>query len=154
MDATDRRLLGRLQQDFPIIERPYRELGREFNLSEEEIIGRVQKLKEAGLIRSINAIFHPARLGFKTVLVALRVMPEYLPEVAEKVNRFPEVTHNYSREDEFNLWFTLVAFSEERVNEIVSMVEKYAGVKQIMLLPTLREFKLKVHFDFDRGATE
>jgi len=154
VDATDERLLSRLQRDFPLTERPYLALGQELGLSEQEIIRRVQGLKEAGLIRSISAVFEPARLGLKSALVAAEVEAGRLEEAAGIASSFPEVTHNYAREDTFNLWFTVIAASEERLHEIVRLVEGCAGVRQVAVLPALRKFKLQVQFDFNSGALE
>lgn len=154
MDLTDKRLLERLQREFPIVERPYSALAGELALSEQEVIARVQALKETGIIRAVAAVIEPAQLGMKGALVAVKVDLKRLEEVAALASSFPEVTHNYGREDEFNLWFTVVAASQARLEQIVRKVEQAEGVEQIALLPTERKFKLQVQFNLENGASE
>ena len=111
-------------------------------------------LKETGIIRAVAAVIEPAQLGMKGALVAVKVDLKRLEEVAALASSFPEVTHNYGREDEFNLWFTVVAASQARLEQIVRKVEQAEGVEQIALLPTERKFKLQVQFNLENGASE
>ena len=154
MDTIDEQLLNLLQRAFPITEKPYLALGQELGISEQEALERVGKLRAEGLIRSISAVFEPSRLGLKSALVAARVEPDRLEEVAQAVGQFAEVTHNYGRADENNLWFTITAGSEERLREIAAAVGKLPGVKQVAVLPTVRKFKLQVQFDAGAGGNE
>ncbi len=153
MDAIDEKLLDRLQRAFPVTKRPWLSLARGLGISEKEAMQRAQALKDAGLVRSISGVFDPIRLGMKAALVAARVEEAHLTEVADAAGRFPEVTHNYAREDIFNLWFTVMAASEARLQEIVRAVGRCPGVEQLIVLPALRKFKLRVQFDFV-GAIE
>jgi len=154
MEALDKRLVERLQSDFPLVQRPYLALGKELGLPEAEVIARVEALKKAGLVRSISAVFDPAHLGLRSALIAAQVEPDFLEGAAAVASRFPEVTHNYGRGDTFNLWFTVIAASAGRLREIVRRLKGCAGVRQVVLLPARRKFKLEVQFDLGSGGIE
>jgi DNA-binding Lrp family transcriptional regulator len=146
MDQFDRQLLDLLQRDFPITDRPYAALGEQVGLVEDEVVRRVQTLKDAGLIRRIGAVFEPSSLGYVSALVAAKVAPQAIERVAEAADAFPEVTHNYEREHAYDLWFAVIAKSEERIQEIVDAVRRIEGVDAIFALPALRRFKIQTRF--------
>jgi siroheme decarboxylase len=154
VDKIDTQLLNLIQRTFPITERPYLALAEELGIVVQEVIDRIRELRANGFIRSISAIFDPAHLNMKSALVAVRIAPNQLEEIAQVISAFPEVTHSYGRDDEFNLWFTITARSDTRLREIVAAVEKLDGAKQVAVLPTLRKFKLQVQFDADAGVGE
>lgn len=146
LDDTDRRILTMLQQEIPIHPTPYRVVGDRLGVDEAEVIDRVKRLKHAGYIRRIGGIFERQKLGYQGTLVAAQVPPGRMTEVAEIVNEYPGVTHNYEREDTFNLWFTLIAPSEERLAEILDEIRTRTGLQEIVSLPARRTFKIAVHF--------
>lgn len=155
LDDTDRRILTMLQEEVPIHAAPYRVVGDRLGVDEAEVIARVKRLKREGYIRRIGGIFERKKLGYRGTLVAARVPPGRMAEVAEIVNEYPGVTHNYEREDTFNLWFTLIAPSEERMAEILGEIRTRTGVEEIVSLPARRTFKIAVHFrlsDEERDA--
>lgn len=147
MDETDLRILAALQESFPLVERPFLELAKELGIEEDELIKRVSRLKELGLIRRIGPILDLRRLGLSGVLVAMRVSPEDADQVSAAVNEYDEVSHNYLRPNEsgYNLWFTISA-PEERVGEIISEIKRRTG-REMLVLPTIRIFKIGVKFD-------
>lgn len=147
-----RRLFELLQVDFPLVERPYAELGRRVGLSEEACYERALGLRRSGLVRRIGASFRPERLGCESLLVAARVSAECLDEVSSAVSAFPHVTHNYSREGAFNLWFTLIAESGEKTAEILSDVARLPGVSRVLPLPSEKSFKLRAVFVREDGG--
>ena len=147
MDDLDRRLLMELQHHFPVVAEPYAELAERLGSSEEEIISRVQALKDGGLIRKIGPVFEPARLGAVSALVAMRVARDRIEAVAEAANAYPEVTHNYEREAEVNLWFTIIARDQDRLEQVFRELAATSGVEQAHLLPAERRFKIRVEFD-------
>jgi len=132
MDSVDSRLLNMIQEEFPLSFRPFKDIGDRLGLSEEEVIERIKNLKDRGLIRRMGGIFDPRSLGYKSTLVAVEVRAYNLEEVASFVNAYPEVTHNYQRDHRFNLWFTLIAPAEERIEEIINEVRKLPGVNSLM----------------------
>ncbi len=146
-DETDRRILNRIQSDFPIEARPYLVLASELGLSEEELIRRVRRLKAKGWIRRIGGNFVPDRLGYVSTLCAARVPEDRLPAFIEAVNRHPGVTHNYRRENAWNVWFTFIAPSMAEIEEKLERLRAETGVTEILNLPATRVFKIRAHFD-------
>ena len=146
-------LLDALQTDFPICERPYAALGERFGLSEGECYRRVCALREKGVIRRIGAAFNSRALGFVSTLVAFAVREEAVDDAAAVVSASPFVTHNYRREGEFNLWFTLVAPSREKIDEIVEELHAGTAAKKAMELPSRRAYKLRAVFSRNDGNT-
>jgi DNA-binding Lrp family transcriptional regulator len=147
MDAMDRRLLNRIQSDFPIAKRPYQAIAEEMEIAEQEVIERLQRLRESGAIRRIGANFFPEKLGFVSTLCAARVPEEKVEVFAETVNRHSGVTHNYLRDSDFNMWFTFIAPSRETIACSLEEIAKETGVPQILNLPATRVFKIRAHFN-------
>ncbi len=147
LDDTDRGILNRIQSDFPLTARPYRSVAEELGLSEAEVIERVTRLKRAGIIRRIGGNFVPGRLGFVSTLCAARVPPEKLARFAAAVNRHPGVTHNYRRDDDFNVWFTFIAPSMEEIERRLAEIAAESGVGEILNLPATHVFKIRAQFE-------
>jgi DNA-binding Lrp family transcriptional regulator len=147
MDSIDKKLLNRIQSDFPVTPQPFQVLGEELGLSEDEIIERIQSLRERKIIRRLGGVFDSKKLGYHSTLIAMHVPPEKIEETAHIVSSYDGVTHNYEREDKFNLWFTLIAESEEKIEEIIAEIRQRTGVSDILNLPAIRLYKIKVNFD-------
>jgi len=150
MDSTDKLILNRIQAEFPFEERPFRKIGEELGMEEGEILKRVRQLKEEGIIRRIGASFDSKNLGFKSTLCAVKAPMERVDEVAEIISRYREVTHNYLRNHEYNIWFTLIAPSRERIHEILSEISRETGIEEIRDMPTTRLFKIGVNLKFKK----
>jgi DNA-binding Lrp family transcriptional regulator len=118
-------------------------------MKEKEILGRVQRLKDLGIIRRIGASFSAGAVGFTSTLCAARVPAEKIKEFVAVVNSYPGVTHNYEREGEYNLWFTLIAPSRRKIREILREISRKTRVRGILDLPATRTFKIAVDFNFD-----
>ncbi len=146
LDSLDRRLLDLLQTDFPLVVEPFSKLADEVSLSQEEVLNRLRRMKETGLIRQISAIFDSRRLGYRSTLAAFSVDDERLDEVALLINAHPGVSHNYARTHLFNLWFTLTLPPGEDLEAAVAKLAKNAGVERYLVLPALRAFKIGVQF--------
>jgi DNA-binding Lrp family transcriptional regulator len=147
LDDTDRAILNRVQSDFPLTPRPYLSLAGEFGLSEAEVINRVTRLKGAGIIRRIGGNLVPGKLGFVSTLCAARVPEDKLERFTAAVNRHPGVTHNYRREDEFNVWFTFIAPSTAEIEARLAEIASESGVAQILNLPATKVFKIRAQFE-------
>ncbi len=145
LDELDRAILNEIQSHFPIVSHPYAEVGRRVGASEEEVLRRVQDMYDAGIIRRIGANFTSRKLGYISTLCAAEVAPEKLERFAEVVNRYPGVTHNYLRRHRYNVWFTLIAESEERLGEIIAEISRATGVS-ILSLTAEEIFKIRVDF--------
>jgi DNA-binding Lrp family transcriptional regulator len=146
LEDLDRAILNEIQSHFPLVPRPYAEMGKRVGASEEEVLARVQAMHDSGVIRRIGANFTSRKLGYTSTLCAARVPPEKLEHFAAVVNRYPGVTHNYLRKHHFNVWFTLIAESTERLTEILEEIRKASGVEEILSLPAQEVFKIKVDF--------
>ena len=147
LDATDKTILNRIQSDFPITRNPYRTIADELDLSEDEVLQRLAALKKRGVIRRIGGNFVPEKVGFVSTLCAARVPEDKIDLFAATVNAYPGVTHNYLRENEFNVWFTFIAPSRKVIEKNLSDISKKTGVADILNLPATRVFKIKAHFD-------
>jgi len=146
MDTINHKLLEIIQDGFPISSEPYKDLAIALGVSEEEIIDRVRKLQEQGIMRRLGAIFDSRKLGYKSTLCAIKVPEDQITHVAEIINSYPGVTHNYLREHEYNMWFTLIAPSIEHINNICNEITLKSGIHDLMQLPAKRFFKIKVKF--------
>ncbi|NLC06737.1 MAG: Lrp/AsnC family transcriptional regulator [Syntrophomonadaceae bacterium] len=148
MDDLDRQLLNRLQSDFPLTSAPYQLLGEELGLNEAEVLERIGRLKEQGIIRRIGASFNSNGLGYVSSLIALKVPEEQLATVASVVNSYPGVTHNYQRNHAYNLWFTLIAPSSAELMNTLKEIQTKIGDLPYLNLPARRVFKIKAQFSF------
>lgn len=147
LDSTDKQLLNEIQWVFPLVERPFLHIATRYQISEIEVMERILRLKRAGLIRQINAIFDTRRLGYKSALVAFAVRPEMLEGVASEVNKHPGVSHNYERNHEYNMWFTLAIPPEGDMKKDLDRMASLDGVIKYRLLPTLKLYKIGVRLD-------
>ena len=157
LDKKDKELLNEIQWSFPLMQRPFLEISKRHKLSEEEVIHRIARLKDMGLIRQINAIFDTRRLGYKSALIAFSVEADKLDEVATEINRHPGVSHNYERNHEYNMWFTLAVPPNENMRTVLDRMATLDGVLKYRLLPTLKLYKIGVRLDMvnsDAGKPE
>ena len=152
LDALDRRLLDLMQRGVPLVPRPFRALAQELGASEDEILARARRLKEVGIIRQIGPIFSSRRLGYQSTLAAFHVEPERIDTVADVVSAHPGVSHNYSRNHFYNLWFTLTLTPEKSLEDEIDRIAAEAGVDDTINLPSQRRFKLGVHFAMSRDS--
>ena len=148
MDIIDRKLLDIIQTAFPLVPRPYEALGKELGISEEEALSRVKAMKEKKIIRRLGANFQSAKLGFRSTLCGAHVPEDKLENFIAEVNALPGVTHNYLRNHEFNVWFTLIGPSWDSVCDTLKGIEERTGVP-IMNLPAEKLFKIRVDFQME-----
>ena len=151
--VPNRELLDLLQTDFPLVGRPYAELGRRTGLSEAACYEKALNLRRAGLVRRIGASFVPQRLGYVSTLVAAKVAEDRLDAVAEAVGAHAQVTHNYARAGVYNLWFTLIARTADEVKAILADVAALPGVEGVLDLPSAKTYKLRAVFGGRTGGT-
>src|ERR671938_542673 len=147
LDTLDKELLNEIQWTFPLVDRPYLEISKRYNISENEVMQRIIYMRDLGLIRQINSIFDTRRLGYKSALIAFAVKPDKLDFVADEVNKHPGVSHNYERNHEFNMWFTLAVAPDGDLKTDLDRMASLDGVIKYRLLPTLKLYKIGVRLD-------
>jgi DNA-binding Lrp family transcriptional regulator len=147
IDSLDKQLLNEIQWQFPLVDRPFLEISKRYDVSEDEVLKRIRILKRIGLIRQINAIFDTRRLGYKSTLVAFSVMEDMLEQVANEVNSHPGVSHNYERNHEYNMWFTLAVPPFGDMKRDLERMASLKGVAKYRILPTLKLYKIGVKLD-------
>ena len=153
LTSLQRKLLQIVQSDFPLVSRPYQELARQVGASEEEVIKVIRQLCEQRIIRDFAPVFDYRRLGYVGTLAMVSVPAEQIEQVAAVINGYPEVTHSYLRDHRYNLWFTVIAPSEERIQHLLTEIEVQTGCQPIQTLPTEHVFKINVAFDFGQGES-
>lgn len=147
LDTLDREILNEIQWSFPLVKEPYNELANRFKISSDEMKKRISALKSSGVLRQLSAIFDTRRLGYKSSLVAMAVTPDRLEAVANQINRHPGVSHNYERNHEYNLWFTLATPPGSDLKTEVDKFAKLPGILKVRLLPTIKLFKIGVKLE-------
>jgi DNA-binding Lrp family transcriptional regulator len=150
LKKIEQQVLKVIQQEFPITPHPYQALARRLDCAEDEVYDAVQSLRKKGIIRRLGGSFDSRKIGYKSTLVALSVPETRLEEVVGIVNSYPGVTHNYEREGAYNVWFTLIAGSEQKIAETIEEIKMRAGVDALNL-PATRLFKIKVDFDLENN---
>lgn len=143
MDAVDQALINALHGGVPIEERPYESIGRMLGLSEDEVIARLQKLLDERTLTRFGPLYDAAKLGGAFTLAAMSVPEDRFDEVAETVNGFPEVAHNYEREHTLNMWFVVGAERPERIVEILSQIKERTGL-EVLNMPKEEEYFLEL----------
>jgi len=148
MDKLDCRILEAVQNDFPLSEKPYEIIARKLQIACDELWNRVERMVGEGVIRRIGASLDSRKLGFCSTLAAVSVEADLVEKAAEIIGRYPEVTHSYLRKDDFNIWFTIIATGEERIEEILEEIRTGLSLdsSDILNLPVKRLFKLDVRF--------
>jgi len=150
MDKLDCEILEVLQNNFPIMERPYEIIADKLGISIDLLWDRLEKLISDGVIRRIGASLDSRKLGFYSTLAAVSIEPDMVDKATEIIGGFVEVTHSYLRKDRFNIWFTIIASDNERIEIIIKEIQSALSLdcSQVLNLPVRRLFKLDVRFNF------
>ena len=146
-DGLDREIMNILQSDFPLVREPFAEIGQRCRIGEADVLDRTAILKRKNVVRQIGAIFDTRRLGYSSTLVAMRFDDEKLDRGAQILNAHPGISHNYARNGEFNLWFTLALPPGKDLRAEVAKLTRLSGAETARILPTIRFFKIGVNFD-------
>jgi siroheme decarboxylase len=148
-DQIDLILLNALQEDIPLVPRPWDNIGEEIGITGEEVLARLNRMANIGILRGIAPTLESAkRKAGVSTLIATQVPEEKITDIAALVNGYPEVSHNFRRKNEYNLWFTLAAESEARIDEIISDILNRTGIQldATLNLKTVRRYKIDVKF--------
>ena len=148
MDEQDCKILEALQYDFPLTERPYEIMAQTLQMPLDELWDRIQRLMKDGVVRRIGVSLDSRKLGFSSTLAAVSCKTDIIQKAAKIIEQFPEVTHSYLRNDKFNIWFTLIAVDEEKIERILEQIRTSLSLEhsQILNLPMKRLFKLNARF--------
>jgi siroheme decarboxylase len=155
LDDVDRKLLNLMQGSFPIAPRPYQHVASLAGISAQEAMDRVQRLLDKRIIRQVTPIFDTRALGYSSMLVAAKVDPEHPHRAAKVINQHPGVSHNYLRNHEFNLWFTLATEPDSKLglDGTLDALAREAGAESVRQLPTLKLFKIRMDLEME-GDTD
>jgi DNA-binding Lrp family transcriptional regulator len=154
LDALDKRLLNLMQGSFPIAARPYQHVAALAEVTEDEVMTRVRRLLGERIIRQVTPIFDTRALGYSSMLVAARVDPENPWRAANIINAHPGVSHNYLRNHDFNIWFTIATEpgSDLGLQGTLEVLAREAGAESVRSLPTLKLFKIRMDLEMEQGT--
>ena len=139
MDSLDRKIINLLQAGFPLSEEPYLEVAQEMGIEEQELLDRLSNLLDENILSRFGPMYDAQKFGGAFSLVAVRVPEEDFDKVTEIVNSYPEVAHNYKRDNDYNMWYVLATDSPEKIDEVNSHIEKKIGMK-VFNMPKLEEY--------------
>lgn len=146
MDSIDRRIINELQGGFPITERPYAAAAEQLEITEPALMRRLSAMLESGVLSRFGPMYHAEKLGGGLTLAAMAVPEDDFERVADIVNGFPEIAHNYAREHHLNMWFVVATETPERIAEVIDEIETATGLP-VFDLPKETEFFVGLRFE-------
>jgi siroheme decarboxylase len=154
LDDLDRKLLNLLQGKFPLAPRPFAHVAELAEVDEDEVLRRTQRLVDGRIIRQVTPIFDTRVLGYKSMLVAAKVDAEHPWRAAKIINSHPGVSHNYLRNHEFNIWFTVATEPDSKLGleGTLDVLAELTGAESVRQLPTLRLFKIRMDLEMEKGT--
>ncbi|HEX2126929.1 MAG TPA: AsnC family transcriptional regulator [Thermoleophilaceae bacterium] len=154
LDELDKRVLNRLQGSFPLALRPFARVAELAGVGEDEVLRRTRRLLDERIIREITPIYDTRVLGYRSMLVAARVDPENPWRAAKIINSHPGVSHNYLRDHDFNIWFTIATEPGSRLglDGTLEVLQRLTGAESVRQLPTLRLFKIRMDLEMEKGT--
>lgn len=148
LDAIDRQILMILQRGIAIESRPYQAMAEEIGgVSEDEVIARIARMKENNIIRRMSGFFDSRRLGYQSMLVAVKPQSGAFDDAVAFINQFPGITHNYERSHEYSIWFTIIAINRPTLDWILDRIEACGAVDGMMRFEMTQRYKIDVTFD-------
>ncbi len=147
LSKLEQNIINQYQKGFPLCSQPYRVIADELNSSEDEVLSAILKLDEAGILSRIGPVFNHKKAGSST-LAALAVPAESLDEIAEIVNQFEQVNHNYAREHSYNLWFVVTASDDKALAQVIEQIEQLTGY-QVLVLPMEASYHIDLAFNIN-----
>ena len=149
LDDIDKKLLQELQDNFPLVQHPWLSISEVLGISENEVLLRLERLTKEGVVERIGAVVDSAKIGLAAAtLVAIQVPEKEVEAVAQVINEYPNISHNYLRENQYNIWFTVSAPTMQEVDNTLSDIIRKTGIgpSNILNLPTEQRFKINVRF--------
>jgi len=156
LDALDKRLLNLMQGSFPLEPRPYLRVAELAEISEDEVMTRVQRLIDERIIRQVTPIFDTRVLGYSSMLVAAKVDAENPHRAAKIINSHPGVSHNYLRNHDFNMWFTIATEPDSKLGlqGSLDVLQELTGAESVRQLPTIKLFKIRMDLEMEKGTKD
>ena len=154
MDATDKAVLNMIQSEFPVSSRPYRDMADRLNLTEDDVFDRVESLRARGIIRRLGGVLDSGRLGYVSALAAMKAPADRIDQVADAISSYPGVTHNYLRDDVYNIWFTLICHGKRDLDRTIDEMKERSGISDVLVLPATKTFKIRAVFRLDDKRTD
>ncbi|MCP4409947.1 MAG: Lrp/AsnC family transcriptional regulator [Gammaproteobacteria bacterium] len=146
MDESDRNIINQLQGGFPVSERPFAQAAQDLGMTETELISRITAMLDNGLLSRFGPMYHAERMGGALTLCAMQVPQDRFEQVAEQVNAFPEVAHNYARDHQLNMWFVLATETSAHLDKAIEEIEQRTGLG-VYNMPKTEEFFIGLRFD-------
>jgi siroheme decarboxylase len=145
LDDIDRAIINRLQDGFPLTDRPFLAVATELGLAESDLLTRIQHLRTTGVLTRFGPLFHAERMGGALLLAALKVPEADFDRIADLVNALPEVAHNYQRAHTLNMWFVLATETPQALESAVTEIERLTGLT-VHRMPKLAEYYVDLRF--------
>jgi len=146
LDEIDRKIINNLQGGFPICEHPYAEAAERLEIPEKELLSRLNILLEQGYLSRFGPLYHAEKLGGGLTLAAMKVPEQDFDKIADQINAFPEVAHNYARNHPFNMWFVIATETPERIAEVIKKIETKTGLS-VYNMPKKTEYFIGLKLD-------
>ena len=150
-DTTDLHILDALQDDIPLVRRPFAAIAQRLGIPEQVLLDRLKRLQEEGIVRGISPTLESRHMGLAAAtLIALHVPEERVHEIANIISSYKEVSHNFRRDHYYTLWFTLSGKNEEIIQRVLAEILQRTGIpdSDVLNLPTVRKLKVDVRFSF------
>ena len=150
-EITDLHILDALQDDVPLVSRPFAAIARRLGIPEQVLLERLRRLQDEGIVRGISPILESRHMGlFAATLIALHVSEDRVHEIAAIISSYPEVSHNFRRDHYYALWFTLSGKNEEAIQSVLAEILQRTGIPDtdVLNLPTVKKLKVDVRFSF------
>lgn len=153
LDEKDKEILMYLQKGIPIIAKPYQKMADDIGeLTEDEVISRIKRLKADNIIRRMSGFFNSNQLGYVSTLVAVKPKAEKFDKAITLINSFTGITHNYLREHEYSIWFTLIAINQKTMESILNQIKNDDSIESLLPFGMKKRYKIDVTFDVKRGV--
>lgn len=143
LSTFERKILNSIQQDLPFVTEPFKALSKQLGIGEKEFLEKIRQLKAKGIIRNFSAAINHRKLEFKSTLIGLRVPLCKVRPLVKKLVGYPEITHCFLRQAEYNLWLVFISPTQKRLNTFLKQLAKQVGRENILNLVTKKQFKLK-----------
>ena len=143
LDAIDKNIVNQLQDGFPVSSRPYLDVANELNIAEDDLINRLDRLLQCGVLSRFGPLYQVENMGGSFTLAAMKIEEDAFDEVADRVNALPQIAHNYQRDHEFNMWFVIATETAEEIQQVIEKIETITR-RQVYNMPKQQEFFIQL----------